>query len=466
MIRNIFTVLSLAAWCFVQGQDISVLRNSIDVYGNTHLLGSSKFNAMVGAMGAMGGDVSAMHVNPAAVGVAITGDISATLNILANKNTSAMHGSEFGYKISGTGLGQVGGLLVFEPSRSSSWKFFNLGFSYSTRNVEDYVETRVGHDKINFTMDNGETLIFKRHAYDRAGSVSKMNFGLGANYNNKMYFGMGFNFSTSNIEQVDRAQLSLLSTGKSEFYNKQYTPFFEEGAGFSASFGVIAKLTNQFRLGWSLETPTWWAIDRVYDYYGKDSKDDGTYSEPRRYTSPMKTTLSTAYVPNKNFALNVDYTFGLSKPKFSSMDSGARKEFEEFYSQNYNNFSEFRFGAEYRYQQFRFRGGYAFRNSPFKSGTMDTFTRDGMASQQNFKDYILGKQQRLGLGLGYDFKSFYLDVAYNRISSHYNNPFLRGSAEAGTEYYAGTFYFANNTATVSTVDNSKHLWTFSLGWRF
>ena len=74
MIRKYLTVLGVAASYFVQAQDISVLKNAADVYSDIQVAGTSKSNAMAGALGALGGDISSVNSNPAGIGVYITND--------------------------------------------------------------------------------------------------------------------------------------------------------------------------------------------------------------------------------------------------------------------------------------------------------------------------------------------------------------------------------------------------------
>lgn len=66
--------MSLPAALFLHAQDVSEIRNTATVYGNNMTQGTAKYMGMAGAMGAIGGDVSAVSVNPAGVGVYITGD--------------------------------------------------------------------------------------------------------------------------------------------------------------------------------------------------------------------------------------------------------------------------------------------------------------------------------------------------------------------------------------------------------
>ena len=50
-------------------QDASVIKNTAEVYSGSNFGGTAKFNSMAGSMGALGGDLSAITVNPAGTGV-------------------------------------------------------------------------------------------------------------------------------------------------------------------------------------------------------------------------------------------------------------------------------------------------------------------------------------------------------------------------------------------------------------
>ena len=97
MLKKSLVIMSISAAFFAQAQDISIIRNSIDVYSNSPMVGSSKFNAMGGANGALGGDANSLLTNPAGLGVAIAGGVSGTLSIMGNKNTSSFAGSSASY---------------------------------------------------------------------------------------------------------------------------------------------------------------------------------------------------------------------------------------------------------------------------------------------------------------------------------------------------------------------------------
>lgn len=479
MIKKSITLFCITAAFYMNAQDVSTVRNSIDVYSNSSSLGSSKYNAMVGSTGALGGDASSLLNNPAGLGVAISSNIGATISFQNYKNDTKIGNSGISYDQRMTDLSNVGGIASFQLLTESQWKFISLGVNYSNTNLDNYIES-AGNNKIVIQKELEDAdgnlltgnLSYLEHAYDRTGTLSKMGIGIGANYGNSIYFGAGLNFLNSNLEQYDTARFGLDLDNSTSTYYKQYTPFNEQGSGFSASLGVIGKVSKEFRLGAALETPTWWRIDRIYTDNYVDNSGFISYeelAESRSFRSPLKATLSAAFVPNKNFSLNIDYGIGLTKPRYK-VEGPAETELNNFFSDNSKNMSEIKVGAEYRIKALRLRGGYAHANSPFDQINISAYNNsNGAVANSNFSDLYLGKRDTFGLGLGYDFSSFYIDVAYQNQKSEYNNPFLYGSeVQPGytTGYYSDSFDITAETSAVSSVKNTQNLVSLTLGWKF
>lgn len=476
MLKKSLIITSIAAAFYVQAQDISVIRNSVDVYSNTPMIGSSKFNAMVGSNGALGGDATSLMTNPAGIGVAIAGDVSATLSVISNQNTSSLGGYSSAYKITKTDLGNVSGIAAFQLPSQSAWKFVNIAANISTQSIENYVESP-GNTNVVISKDLldplGNSVVgnlsYMGHAYDRYGNQTKFNIGVGANYNNSIYLGGSINIHSVDLEQYDSAKFGLDLDNSVESFDKQYSPFLEKSNGFSASFGVIGKVTNQFRLGASIETPTWWSVDRTYtDYYdGSDGIYYDNFAEARNFRSPMKATISGAYVPTKNFAINVDYTLGLTKAKYK-VEGAAETELNSFFDDASKSLSEIKVGAEYRIKAFRIRGGYSHASSPFDAMTISSYSNAGLVGDNNYSNLILGARNTIGAGLGYDFGKFYIDAAYQNVSSDYKNPFLAGFVGDNytTGYYSGDFDVTSPNYVVSEVKNIKNNFFVTIGLRF
>lgn len=482
MLKKSLLAVCIPAAFYLQAQDISTIRNTVDVYGGGEINGSAKYNAMAGSMGALGGDISSVNVNPAGLGVNILSDVNVSLGIFSTKNASSLAGSTRDYKTNKTILNNASAILAFDLGQSNSnWKYINLGINYNAQKIDNVIATP-GNQNIKGQIDlidsNNNPLVgnltYMGHAYERYGDISKTNVAIGANYDNKIFIGAGLNFHDAYIEQYDTALLKLEAGNitNTNSYSKQYTPFSENSTGFSANVGIIGKISNEFRLGASIETPTWWRVDRVFtEYYHNNNNNivNDTYSEDRKLRTPMKATLSAAFVPSKNFAINVDYIQGLSKPKYT-VYGNAETELNDFYKDVYKNTSEVRVGAEYRIEGFRLRGGYAYASSPFDNMSVPSFSDNGSQNNASYSNLILGERNTYGLGIGYDFKAFYIDASYQNVTSKYNNPFFKGNESTDPNFestgYYNNFDVISDANIVSNVKSTKSNFFITLGWKF
>ena len=465
MTKKISILAGISASALFFAQDVSIIRNTSTIYDNISSLGTARYNAMAGSMGALGGDASVLNTNPAGLGVFITDDISASLAINSTKSTASLAGKSTSQNMSKANLGNASGVLSFQSNEQNAWKFVNVGINYVTQNVSDKLQSP-GNANIIVGQGSTNPSAFEGHLYETIGHRSKLNLGIGGNYDNKIYIGAAVNFSSVNIEQYDEVKVSSLNTGKAKYFSRQNTPYIEDADGFSLSLGVIGKLSNAVRLGASIESPTWYSIDREYNYYrinGSVLSING-YTESRTFRTPTKLTLSGAFIPNKHFAFNVDYRVDLGKPNFGG--GAGDVQLNNFYESTYKAQHEVRIGGEYRINSFRIRGGYAFTTSPFKDHTEKMFDNNANVVNGKLSNYIVGKTQVISGGIGYDFKLFYIDASYQHRTHEHSNPFFAGS------YFNRDWDGSpgnNSTSTTSIVSNAKnqkgHL-ILTLGWKF
>ena len=465
MTKKISILAGISASALFFAQDVSIIRNTSTIYDNISSLGTARYNAMAGSMGALGGDASVLNTNPAGLGVFITDDISASLAINSTKSTASLAGKSTSQNMSKANLGNASGVLSFQSNEQNAWKFVNVGINYVTQNVSDKLQSP-GNANIIVGQGSTNPSAFEGHLYETIGHRSKLNLGIGGNYDNKIYIGAAVNFSSVNIEQYDEVKVSSLNTGKAKYFSRQNTPYIEDADGFSLSLGVIGKLSNAVRLGASIESPTWYSIDREYNFYAINGSGlfQNSYTESRSFRTPTKLTLSGAFIPNKHFAFNVDYRVDLGKPNFGG--GAADVQLNNFYESAYKAQHEVRIGGEYRIKSFRIRGGYAFTTSPFKDHTEKMFDNNANVVNGKLSNYIVGKTQVISGGIGYDFKLFYIDASYQHRTHEHSNPFFAGS------YFNRDWDGSpgnNSTSTTSIVSNAKnqkgHL-ILTLGWKF
>ena len=115
--KRISTFIMILACFYTSAQTIDdVLR-----YSNENIIGTARFQAMGGAFGALGGDLSALNVNPAGSAVFNFSELTISGSNY-NGNNDAMFGNTLrNTEINSVELNQIGGVLVFK-SNNSNWK--------------------------------------------------------------------------------------------------------------------------------------------------------------------------------------------------------------------------------------------------------------------------------------------------------------------------------------------------------
>jgi hypothetical protein len=116
------------------------------------------------------------------------------------------------------------------------------------------------------------------------------------------------------------------------------------------------------------------------------------------------------------------------------------------------------------------RGGYSYTSNPFDALTVSQINPDASTSDQSYSDMMLNNRNLASFGLGYDFKSFYIDASYQYVTSTYSNPFLRGietgNPSTDTAYYSDTRIMSSDYFAVSEVKNNRNNFFITLGWKF
>lgn len=120
-------------------------------YGMDETTGTARFNALSGAFGALGGDLSAMAINPAGSAVFLNNHAAISITILDKESDSRYFNTLTRSIDTDVNLGQAGGVFVFNnPDTESSWRKFTIGVNYNlTNNYDDHL----------FIQGNGNTSI-------------------------------------------------------------------------------------------------------------------------------------------------------------------------------------------------------------------------------------------------------------------------------------------------------------------
>lgn len=106
--------------------------------------GSARFRSLSGSMGAVGGDLSAININPAGSVVFKYNTFSATLSGFNKKNNSTYFGTKSSDNDFKLDINQVGAVFVFDNTdEQSKWKKMSIGINYeNTNNFDNQVQIK------------------------------------------------------------------------------------------------------------------------------------------------------------------------------------------------------------------------------------------------------------------------------------------------------------------------------------
>ncbi|WP_010517896.1 OmpP1/FadL family transporter [Croceivirga radicis] len=318
MRNGIYLVLGL----FCLGLNAQTMADVVRL-GTEESQGTARYQAMGGAFGALGGDLSSLNVNPAGSAVFNYGQFSITGSNY-NRDNEQLYGNTFNNaSLNSTELNQVGGVFVFE-GKGSNWKKLALAINYDlVDNFDNYYEFRgattsgldnyflnyadgipfnsilrgeneyveIGYlrtgedfgyaaqqaylgyyggliDPADPENEDGTSYIStanydqvnQRYRQTTNGYNSKFTVNMAGQYQENLYLGASLNFHSIFYER-----LSLLDEdGYADDSQITFATFDNllqtEGNGFSFSLGAIAKLNENIRIGGSYQSPTWYYL--------------------------------------------------------------------------------------------------------------------------------------------------------------------------------------------------------------
>ena len=127
MKRLIMLFIGVIAMPSLFAQDISDAVR----YSNDNIKGTARFRGMSGAFGALGGDMSAVSINPAGSAIFNRSHVSLTLSNFDSENTANYFGNSNASSDSNFDMNQAGGVFVFNNINSDSpWQKIVLGLGY------------------------------------------------------------------------------------------------------------------------------------------------------------------------------------------------------------------------------------------------------------------------------------------------------------------------------------------------
>lgn len=445
-------------------------------YSVESLNGSARFRAMGGAFGAVGGDLSAININPAGSSIFNNNQASVSLTNYNIHNSSTYFGTKTSVNDNSVDINQLGAVFVFkDQSGKSGWNKFSIGLNYDKVNnfnnysvsngtnpynsmdqyflqMSNYSGDVSGYyyDELGFT-DQQTWLGYNSYMieYDNVNQNYYTNIPSGGNYfhtneirtkgyNSKftanastsfkdiLYLGLNLNFhftdytKQSSLTEYNNNPVysSGYSVTKAEFNNQLYT----YGAGFSMNLGAIVKPTKDLRFGLSYETPTWYRLnDELSQYMNTNVYDASTNNTNGVYTNPNVVNIYEAYKVQSPAKINVSGAYVIGKRALISTDvtfkNYSATKFRPTNDALLNNLNNIMKNQLQNNIELRVGGEYKIKKWSVRGGYR--------FEQSPYKvDNAFGDLFAYSGGLGYTFGVSRLDLSYTNEHRNYNQYLL------------------------------------------
>lgn len=402
------------------------------LFGQDNNYGTARFNAMSGAFGALGGDVSSIGINPAGGAVARKSKLSFTMG---NRNTdiaSTYYGNTLNSQDDYFNVTQAGAILSFDSAYDTDWNRFALSFNYRLKNDFAGNFNARGNSGRAFFNEHPDDTATPKTQFNNAqeqrftsvlnGESSVFSFGFSAVHQNKLFIG-----ATVNLHDVRLGQRTVLNEINEDTNGNTLTAFNEqisrfESNGFSLGLGFIYKFHQNVRFGLSYETPTWYTEvleesnlnvfdpnDSTYDHWvgfteisatnitGDINSGEEFTTYAYRLRTPGKLTASGAVLFDKKGLISIDYTF--KDYKGTNFSNGNFIDVNNNFSSNFKSTHAINIGTEWRFDKMSIRGGYHYEQSPYK----DAIESDNLRG--------------FSAGLGYNFGNMNFGLSYSKTES-------------------------------------------------
>ncbi|MCH5178497.1 MAG: hypothetical protein J1F13_02345 [Prevotellaceae bacterium] len=466
---------------FIMGLMLATTGMAQDIYqvaelNTIDLNGTARYVGMGGAMGALGGDISVMSSNPAAIGLYRRSDVAVTGSLVARPGTHEFDGKKPTY----VSFDQLGFVYSWN-TESSTFKFFNVGFNYHKQhdfnqllNAENTNLDNIGNasqtwqlaDLSNYWSDVNNATPLAQLAYDacllgengigdydaynawgnsygkaRWGSNQAYDFNFAFNLYDQYYFGItatAYNIYQRSYMLYSEGLLNVDGNADGWYDMDNTSKLF--GTGFDVKLGFVVRpiIESNFKIGLTLITPTWYELNyrnelRLASYtdsYGENIVRPFYCDYDYNVRSPWKIGLSLGNTFFNRLAVGAEYEFADYSSCSVSYDddyyyvdewgwgnSSVSKDRELNHQiDNYLKCTHtLKIGAEIMITPNIFvRGGYNHVSSAFdKAAWLNHFINSASVDVATNTDYLnLGGINRFSAGFGLKFGKFYADATW------------------------------------------------------
>ncbi|RRN76758.1 hypothetical protein EIM50_23060, partial [Pseudoxanthomonas sp. SGD-10] len=380
---------------------------------------TARFNALGGQHTSMGGDLSSLYGNPAGLGMFSKSEFSLTTGFNNTKDKSNFLGinssnSTFNPTINNIGIVFHSPVAKFNDNTKKGLVAVNYGIGYQKNNFfrndlkfsgitdgnnlgdyladianyEDVLPNSLGRTVakagwqgylIDDTGDGTSTPLYSPNTAEQAdqninvvrkGGQSNVDLSLGLNFGNNVYIGAGVGIASVNYKSQERLNEQGRFLAPQATYNANFLRSYDtQGSGVNFKIGAILRPSKEFRIGMSLETPTYYELtDNYYEsvsYNDPDNKrilGEQDFYSTYNLRTPLKLNGGLSYIIGNKGFLSADINFvDYSGIKFSSTDGYLESSTNNYIQSTYQEVVNFGFGGEYKVSnEFAVRAGYRY----------------------------------------------------------------------------------------------------------
>lgn len=452
---NKIAIIILINCLFVFNLSAQTIQDALR-YSRLQSGGTARSISTGGALSAFGGDFGTLSINPAGIATYRRSELIITPSLNFSKTTSNFADVDFSDNRTNINLSNLG-VVFSKTDNSSDWKAINFGIGMNrlTNNNQEFYYEGITEGTIaerwrilanakplddfetgpafdasilyqntptgEYLIDlDGTDLVKKEQTIIRKGSVNDLNLTLGGNYRHKLYVGVTVGMPIVKFEE-DKKYTETAEFGVNTIFNGlDYDEFLSTtGVGFNAKLGVIYRVSQNFRLGAAIHTPTFFNLsDQYYTTVRSDLTLGGIQDEYKAESpasnfsynliSPWRAIGSAGFMFGKYGFVSADVEFinyGASQFNFET-DPNFEQDLNNQLKNEFNSAVNLRVGGEARYGVFAVRAGAGYLMSPYQD--FYTGADEGMLN--------------LSMGIGLREKNLFIDfgIARNMYSETYS----------------------------------------------
>ena len=408
-------ILLFVITAFAQGSDDACL------FSQTYYQGTAKAMGMGNAMGAVGGDMTSICINPAGMGVYRSDEFTFSLSLMDNYISSAYYGTDNGGNKMRLSIPNIGFVSTKQRSNYRPLRFtqfgigltrtndFNMnalskGINPSSSKIDSYLAQIDGYSPDDLHNDfaydiypawstylidlyedeSGEYYgspvpqgnIWQGQESEFKGRSEAWTFAGSANYYDKLFLGMSIDLAHIKRIGTKTFSESRVAGADAEFNQWYYQEDISSTAwGVNLKAGLIYHANHWLRLGAAFHSPTLYSFDKswqtvtesqILGVTRKSLSPESNYEYT--FISPLKWVGSMAFVVGGRglISLDAEYTnYGAARFKAEDYDyTAVNDDIKSTYGKTFN----FRMGSEWQLGNSYLRLGASYYGSPFGLG--------------------------------------------------------------------------------------------------